>query len=192
MESFQTYAGNPSLIPCPAVVVGTYKDDGEPNFATSAWAGTVNGTPPILSVSFREATLTHSLLAQRREFTVSVLGSAQTPALDYVGVKTGRAEDKAAAVKWPTARASKVNAPYSPAFPLVWQCRLVDSKKLGLHTIYFGEIVELDVRADVALESGGPSLAKVDPVVFTLFERGYYRLGPLLGQVFELGNALGK
>jgi flavin reductase (DIM6/NTAB) family NADH-FMN oxidoreductase RutF len=93
-------------------------------------------------VSFREATLTHSLLPKRGEFTASIVDSSQIAQVDYVGSKTGRTEDKAATVNWPTAKASKVNAPYSPAFGLVYQCRLIDQKKLGLHTIYFGQIIE--------------------------------------------------
>jgi flavin reductase (DIM6/NTAB) family NADH-FMN oxidoreductase RutF len=192
MASFVVYDGNPHLIPTPVAVVGTYKDDGQPNFSVSAWAGTVCGNPPMLSVSFREATLTHSLLLSRREFTVGITGSAQIAAVDYCGAKTGRTEDKAAAVGWSTEKASKVNAPYSPAFSLVYQCRLFDSKNLGLHTIFFGEIVELDVREDCA-ENGRPSIAKIDPLVFSGFERGYFKVGPgEFAPAFEVYNTLPK
>jgi flavin reductase (DIM6/NTAB) family NADH-FMN oxidoreductase RutF len=178
MEGFETYRNSPSLFPSPVAVVGAYKDDGQANFSVSAWAGTVCSNPPMLSVTFGEATLTHSLLEKRREFTVSITGSSQIPQVDYVGSKTGRTEDKAASVHWDTAKASKVNAPYSPSFGLVYQCRLVESKKLGLHTIYFGEIVEIDVRTDCVGETGGPSIAKLDPLLFTSCDRGYYKIVP--------------
>jgi flavin reductase (DIM6/NTAB) family NADH-FMN oxidoreductase RutF len=68
----------------------------------------------------------------------------------------------------------------------------VNSKNLGLHTIYFGEIVEVDARSDVALDSRGAELAKLDPVVFTPFERAYYKIGPRLGSVTEMGKVLEK
>jgi flavin reductase (DIM6/NTAB) family NADH-FMN oxidoreductase RutF len=175
------------------VVVGVYKDDGGANFSVSAWAGTVCSNPPMLSVSFREATLTHGLLEKRREFTVGIAGSSQIAQVDYVGSKTGRGEDKAATVKWEAPKASKVNAPYSPAFSLVYQCRLVESKKLGLHTIYFGEIIEVDVREDAVGEDGVPSLAKIDPVVFSLFERAYFKVVPeKFASVFEISKTLQK
>jgi flavin reductase (DIM6/NTAB) family NADH-FMN oxidoreductase RutF len=192
MESFVRYEGNAHLIPTPVAVVGTYKDDGQPNFSVSAWAGTVCTNPPMLSVSFREATLTHSLLLSRREFTVAITGSAQIAAVDYCGVRTGRTEDKVAVVRWPTAKASKVNAPYSPAFSLVYQCRLADSKKLGLHTIFFGQIVELDARED-CVEDGSASIAKIDPVVCSGFERGYFKVGAeKFAPAFEVYKTLGK
>jgi flavin reductase (DIM6/NTAB) family NADH-FMN oxidoreductase RutF len=192
MTSFVAYEGSAHLIPTPVAVVGTYKDDGQPNFAVSAWAGTVCSNPPMLSVSFREATLTHSLLLSRREFTVAITGSAQIAAVDYCGSRTGRTEDKAATVQWPTAKASKVNAPYSPAFSLVYQCRLFDSKNLGLHTIFFGEIVQLDIRED-CIEDGKPSIAKIDPLVFNGFERGYFKVAPdKFATSFEVYKTLGK
>jgi flavin reductase (DIM6/NTAB) family NADH-FMN oxidoreductase RutF len=192
MTSFRTVDTPPSLIPSPVVVVGTYKDDGGPNFSVSAWAGTVCSDPPILSVSFREATLTHSLLRIRGVFTASIVDSSQIDQVDYVGSKTGRTEDKAATVNWPTAKASKVNAPYSPAFSLVYQCRLIDQKKLGLHTIYFGQIIEVNVRNECIGEDGVPSIKKIDPVVFSLFEKGYFKIGDQFAKVFEPSKSLGK
>jgi flavin reductase (DIM6/NTAB) family NADH-FMN oxidoreductase RutF len=191
MDSFQALSGNLCLVPSPAVIVGTYKDDGQANFSVSAWAGTICSNPQMLSVSFREATLTHSLLQNRKEFTVSLASSAQIAQLDYVGTKTGRTEDKAATVGWEVKKASKVNAPYSPAFGLVYQCKLVESKKLGLHTIFFGEIVEVDARKDVVSESGVPSFAKLDPVVFSGFERTYFKIGEPVGPAFELYKKIG-
>jgi flavin reductase (DIM6/NTAB) family NADH-FMN oxidoreductase RutF len=191
--AFQTYTGNPSLTPTPVAVVGVYKDDGVANFSVSAWAGTVCGNPPMLSVSFREATLTHSLLLSRKEFTVGITGASEIAAVDYLGSRTGRTEDKAATVKWATAKASKVNAPYSPSLSLVYQCKLVESKKLGLHTIFFGEIVELSVRNDVIGEGGVPSLTKLDPVVFSGFEQGYFKLVPgKFAPAFEIYKSLVK
>jgi flavin reductase (DIM6/NTAB) family NADH-FMN oxidoreductase RutF len=175
-------------------VVGVYKDDGVPNFSVSAWAGTVCGNPPTLSVSFREATLTHSLLQSRKEFTVGITGSSEIAAVDYVGSHTGRTEDKAATVHWETVKASKVNAPYSPSFSLVYQCKLVGSKNLGLHTIYFGEIVELSVRNDCLDENGIPSLTKIDPVVCSGFgQAGYFKLVPgKFAPAFEVYKTLAK
>jgi flavin reductase (DIM6/NTAB) family NADH-FMN oxidoreductase RutF len=193
MEGFDTYGGNRSLFPSPVAVVGAYKDDGQANFSVSAWAGTVCSNPPMLSVSFREATLTHSLLEKRREFTVSITGSSQIAQVDYVGTKTGRTEDKAASVHWETAKASKVNAPYSPSFSLVYQCRLVESKRLGLHTIFFGEIVEVDVRTDCAAENGAPSIEKIDPLIISVFGHGYHKIAPEhFATAFEVYQTLGK
>jgi flavin reductase (DIM6/NTAB) family NADH-FMN oxidoreductase RutF len=186
MDSFQTFSGNPSLVPCPVVIVGTYKDDGQANFSISAWSGTVCSNPPMLSCSFREATLTHSLLQSRKEFTVSLASSEQIAQVDYVGTKTGRTEDKAAAVKWDVKKATKVNAPYSPSFGIVYQCKLVEFKKLGLHTIFFGEIVEVNVRNDCVGEGTAPSLVKIDPVIFSGYDRTYYKLGQPVAQAFDV------
>jgi hypothetical protein len=55
-----------------------------------------------------------------------------------------------------------MNAPYSPAFGPVYQCRLVDQKKLELHNFYFGQIIEVNVRNDCIGEDGVPSTKKID------------------------------
>jgi flavin reductase (DIM6/NTAB) family NADH-FMN oxidoreductase RutF len=178
MESYIPVEGPRCLVPAPVVVVGTYKDDGEPNFSVAGAAATVCSNPPLLSVSFREATLTFSLLSKRKEFTVNIVGASRIAEVDYVGTRTGASEDKAASVGWPTAKASKVNAPYSPAFGLVYQCRLVDSINLGSHTVFFGQIIEVNIRDDCVGEGGAPVLSKIDPVIFSLAEVAYYKVLP--------------
>jgi flavin reductase (DIM6/NTAB) family NADH-FMN oxidoreductase RutF len=107
-----------------------------------------------------------------------------------VGTKTGRTEDKAAAVHWEVKQASKVNALYSPVFGLVYQSKLVDFKKLGLHTIYFGEVVEVDVRDDCASEGSVPSIARLEPVLFHLVDVGYFKVGERVATATELYKTL--
>jgi flavin reductase len=184
MASYTAFAGPKGLIPAPVVVVGVYKDDGQPNFSVAAAAATVCSGPPILSVSFREATLTHSLLPKRKEFTINVVSASQIAQIDYVGSRPGATEDNASTVGWATANASKVNAPYSPAFGIVYQCRLFDSQLLGSHTIFYGEVVEVNVRNDYVGEGGVLAIAKLDPLVFSLAERGYFRIA---GEKFAQG-----
>jgi flavin reductase (DIM6/NTAB) family NADH-FMN oxidoreductase RutF len=184
MEEYLTCNEFSSLVPAPVVVVGAYKDDGQPNFSVVGAAATVCSAPPILSIGFRPATLSHSLLLNRKEFTVGIVSASRISEIDYVGTRPGATEDKAASVGWPTAKASKVNAPYSPVFGLVYQCKLVDSITFRSHTLFFGEIVEADVRNDCVGEGGVPSIEKLEAVLFNRPGVNYVRVGEKLAPAF--------
>jgi len=81
-----------------------------------------------------------------------------------------------------------VDAPYAAEMPLVLECRLVHSFELGLHTQFVGEI--LDVKADPAIlaADGLPDILKLKPMLFDTAHRGYYGVGPFLGQAFSIGK----
>jgi flavin reductase (DIM6/NTAB) family NADH-FMN oxidoreductase RutF len=82
-----------------------------------------------------------------------------------------------------------VDAPYVQEFPLVLECRLVQTIELGLHTQFVGEV--LDVKADEAvLEGGLVAIKKMNPLVFTPDTQAYYGIGEFVGKAFTVGKAL--
>lgn len=176
-------------IPSPVWVIGTYDSSGVPNLMTAAWAGIVCSKPPAVSVSLREATYTYANLVERKAFTVNVPSSDHAVAADFLGIASGRAMDKFSAAGLTPTRSSLVDAPLVDEFPLTLECRLVQSVKLGLHTLFVGEIV--DVKADeAALVEDLPSLDRVRPILFSAGEQAYYQVGEKLGPAFRLGRRL--
>jgi flavin reductase (DIM6/NTAB) family NADH-FMN oxidoreductase RutF len=144
-------------IPSPVWVIGTYDSAGLPNLMTAAWAGIVCSKPPAVSVSLREATYTYANIAERKAFTVNVPSATQAEVADFLGIASGRDVDKFAAAGLTAVRSPLVDAPLVAEFALTLECRLLQSIKLGLHTAFIGEI--LDVKADEEiLAEGLPSL----------------------------------
>nr|AGM32418.1 flavin reductase domain-containing protein [Coptotermes formosanus] len=191
MEGFTAVESAGCLIPSPVVVVGTYKDDGSPNFAAGAWAGTSCSSPQIISVSFREATLTHSLIRARREFTVNLCSAERVAQVDYFGNNSGRDVDKAAHVGFHVKRASQVNAPYCTEFKLVYQCKLVLEKKVGSHTIFYGEVVVVSAAEDV-VTANQPDILKIDPLIYSDYTAAYYRCAKeKVGDAFSVYRSVG-
>lgn len=177
------------IVPCPVWVIGTYDSDGIPNLMTAAWAGIVCSNPPAISVSLREATYTYANVIDRKAFTVNVPSAAQAEVADFLGIASGRDVDKFAAAGLTAVRSSLVDAPLAAEFALTLECRLLQSIKLGLHTVFVGEI--LDVKADEEiLAEGLPALGRADPIVFSVGEQAYYRVGERLGPSFRLGRRL--
>ena len=177
------------ILPTPVWVVGTYDSEGRPNVMTAAWGGIACSKPPAVSVSLREATYTFANIVDRKAFTVSVPSAHQARQVDFLGMASGRDVDKFAEAGLTATRSELVDAPYVAEFALSLECRLLHSLKIGLHTLFVGEIV--DVKADEeVLVDGIPTVDLVKPFVFSVGEQAYYAVGDLVGPAFRLGRDL--
>jgi flavin reductase (DIM6/NTAB) family NADH-FMN oxidoreductase RutF len=177
------------VLPTPVWVVGTYDSEGRPNVMTAAWGGVVCSKPPAVSVSLREATYSYANIVDRKAFTVSVPSAHQARQADFLGMASGRDVDKFAEAGLTATRSDLVDAPYVAEFPLCLECRLLHSLKIGLHTLFVGEIV--DVRADEdVLVDNIPAIGRINPLVFSVGEQAYFAVGDLVGPAFRMGRDL--
>jgi flavin reductase (DIM6/NTAB) family NADH-FMN oxidoreductase RutF len=83
-------------------------------------------------------------------------------------------------------KSSLVDAPYIEEFPCVLECNLLQSIKIGLHTIFVGEIKDVKAEADVLDKSGMPDIEKIQPFSFNPANRAYYKTGKYLAQAFTV------
>jgi flavin reductase (DIM6/NTAB) family NADH-FMN oxidoreductase RutF len=174
--------------PVPAWAIGTYDADGKPNVMTAAWAGICCSRPPCMTVSMRAATSSHGNLLARKAFTISIPSEDQVREIDYIGVVSGRDHDKFADLGLTPAKADHVDAPYIAEFPVIIECKLMQTHELGLHTQFVGEIMDVKVEESVLDDEGQPDAAKVRPVIFSPGSRSYHGLGAYLGRAFSIGR----
>ena len=172
-------------VPSPVWVVGTYDDEGRPNMMTAAWGGICCSRPPSVYVSLREATYSHGNIMRRRAYTVSVPGEGHWREADYTGIASGRDTDKFEDTALTPIRSSAVDAPYVGEYPLVLECRLKEAHKLGLHTMFVGEIVDVKAEEE-ALTNGRPDIQKIRPLLFGSGDRGYHGVGPRIADAFSV------
>lgn len=180
--------GAKTLATVPVWVVGSYDKDGKPNVMTAAWAGICCSNPPCITVSLRKATYTYGNIMSRKAFTVSIPSETFVKQADYFGLVSGRDVDKFAASGLTPVKSDLVDAPYVAEFPLVIECKLLNSYEIGLHTMFVGEV--MDVKADPAVLAADGSLdvQKLKPFFFDSGSRQYVRTGPILGKAFEIGK----
>lgn len=170
-------------VPSPVWVVGTYDKDGRPNYMTAAWGGICCSRPPCVYVSLREATYSHGNIVARGAYTVSVPGEEYWREADYLGVASGRDTDKVADTGLTAAESTAVDAPYVEEFPLALECRVLETVKLGLHTMFVGEIMDVKADEDV-LTDGAPDIQKIRPIIFGAGDHGYHTVGVRIGDAF--------
>jgi flavin reductase (DIM6/NTAB) family NADH-FMN oxidoreductase RutF len=174
--------------PTPVWVIGTYDAAGKPNIMTIAWGGICCSQPPCMAVSIRKATYSYGNIVERKAFTINVPSEEHAEKADYAGMVSGRNQDKFAATGLTPVKAEFVDAPYVKEFPMILECRLLQTVEIGLHTQFIGEVVDVKVDEEVLSDKGLPQIEKIRPFVFSPEVRAYHAIGRSLGQAFSLGK----
>jgi flavin reductase (DIM6/NTAB) family NADH-FMN oxidoreductase RutF len=179
------------LFPAPVLMVGTYGHDGKPNLMNAAWGGICCSQPPCVAVSLRKATYSWAGIVERKAFTVGIACETRMAEADFVGIASGRDVDKFTSTGLTPVRSDLVDAPYAAEFPVVLECRLLQTIEIGLHTQFIGEIVDVKAETGVLGEDGHPDIMRIKPLIYDTSHRGYHGVGPLLGQAFSVGKTKG-
>jgi len=174
----------------PVWVVGTYDHDGRPNVMTAAWAGICCSKPPCVYVSLRKATYTYGNLMERKAFTISFPSEAYVKEVDYFGLVSGRECDKLSTTKLTPVKSDVVDAPYVKEFPVVLECKIIKVVEIGLHTEFIGEILDVKAQQTVLNENKIPDVEKVKPLVCSLANMSYRKVGENAGKSFSIGKEI--
>lgn len=176
------------VYPTPVFVIGTYDKVGKPNVMTASWGGICCSQPPCVAVSLRKATYTYAQILERRAFTINIPSEAQVKEADYIGLVSGRNEDKFAATGLTAVRSTLVDAPYVQEFGMILECRLANSFELGLHTEFVGEVMDVKVDPSILKADGTVDIKKIKPLVFAPDSQSYYGVGDFVGKAFSVGR----
>ncbi len=176
------------LYPTPVLVVGTYDKSGNPNVMTVAWGGICCSAPPCVTISVREATHTYGNLMDQKAFTISIPSENHVKESDFIGIASGRDTDKFEATGLTAKKSDVVNAPFVAEFPMILECKVIHTYKIGLHTQFIGEILDIKCEEAVIGEKG-PEIEKIKPFFWSPdYSRGYYGVGNYLGKAFSIGK----
>ncbi len=167
------------LYPLPVVLVTVCDKEGRANAFTVAWAGTVCSDPPMVSISVRPERYSHHIIEETGQFVINLTTRELAYATDYCGVRSGRSEDKIAAMKLTVEPAEKVRAPLLKESPVNLECVVKATHRLGTHDMFVAEVVA--VHADEAYmdEKNKFYLEKADPIVYS--HGTYYTLDEAIG-----------
>ena len=95
--NYHSLAPTTLLSPVPVALVSCA--DGEhperKNLLTVAWTGTVNTTPPMVSISIKPSRYSYGMIRDSGEFVINLVDRNLCRAADFCGVRSGRDEDKA-------------------------------------------------------------------------------------------------
>lgn len=178
--------GRNFFIPMPVVLVGT-QVNGKANFMAVGWCSRANGNPPMILCGIANAHHTPGGIAETETFSVNVPSSALVEKTDYCGLVSGSTVDKSGI--FDVFYGTLETAPMIRECPVNLECRLVEAVALPTHTVFIGEIVGAYADGSV-IRDGKPDYAAIDPLLLTMPDNRYWRLGEQAGDAWSAGKSL--
>lgn len=168
---------NYSMCVQPTFLIGTYHEDGSPNFAPITWvSATCEGQEYLLVVSMFGTKKTKQNVIREKALTVNLVSTDMLHLVDYFGSPEKDRMKKTYAYE----KSEFVYAPVLDASRWVYECEVVSSVKTGDSDTFFCRIknIQIDESIDVG-DTFEIDLTKFDPVIYS-------------GQYHSLGKHLGK
>lgn len=174
----QHWKGSVLLAPVPPTLVtcGTLE---HPNVLTIAWTGVLATHPPMTYISVRPSRYSHDIIDKNGEFVINLTTSAMMQETDFCGVRSGRDTDKFEVCHLTPEPAKTVRAPLIAECPVNLECRVVNKKTLGTHTIFEAEITGVNVDDRYLDSKGKLNLQQCGLMAYAHGE--YFALGRKLG-----------
>ena len=165
----------------PAFIVGTYNEDGTPDFAPITWVSVTcgkNGEYMIVISMYGDKNTKRNVL-RSGQFTLNLASRDMLPLVDYFGQTSGKDGIKNQ-MAYEYGNAQNVSAPILDMSRWVYECQVMNRVNTGSSDTFFCAIE--NVQIDEALEvenTWSIDLLKLDPVIYS-------------GQYFSLDKRLGK
>lgn len=167
---------NTTLYPVPVVLITS--GGGKPNVMTCNRIVSCSAEPPRLAISIRPGRYSHSLVHESREFVVNIPAPGQSALADYIGVVTGRKEDKIAIAGLKLAPALKVKTPLLSDCPVNIECIVEHEIALDSHTMFIGLVQAVHVEESLLDEHGDVDVKRAQGIIYdngTVREKPNYK-----------------
>lgn len=166
---------NTTLYPVPVVLITT--GGHRPNVMTCNRIASCSAEPPRLSISVRPGRYSHDLIRQTGEFIVNLPTPEQLTLTDYIGVVTGRKEDKIATAGLRIAPSLKLATPLLADCPVNIECVVEREIALDSHTLFIGRVEAVHAEESLLDEHGDVDFARARGLAYacgTVRERPTY------------------
>ena len=174
------------LYPTPTVLVGA-NVQGKPNYITIAHIGIMSYT--IISMSLGRVHHTNAGIKENGTFSVNIPSVGMVKATDYCGIVSGKSVDKGEL--FDNFYGELKTAPMIKECPICMECRLIQTVDFPKHEVFVGEIVETYCDEEVLTE-GAVDCSKVQPFLFAMSDKGYWKLGERFAQAWSIGKDFKK
>ena len=134
-------------------VLCTSRFDDKNNIITLAWSMIVSGNPPIIAISVAPQRFSHNLIKKSREFTINVPTKEIISEVYYCGSHSGSRVDKFKETNLTSLDGINVKCHRIKECVSQIECKVIDIKKYGDHTLFVGKVVTCLGREDVLFKN---------------------------------------
>ena len=174
----------PFILPMPLALIGA-NVEGKANFMPAAFLGIADFKPPKIACGLNAAHRTCKGIEATQTFSVNLPSVDQVEIADYCGLVSGGQVDKSAL--FPVAYGELATAPMIESCALSAECKLLQSIPMGVDKLYLGEIVSVFVD-ESCLNDGQPDWKRINPLLFTFPDKGYWSLGDFVARAWSVGK----
>ena len=167
------------VYPLPAVMVSSGTIE-KPNVMTVAWTGILNTEPAMTYISVRPERYSYNLIKESGEFVINLTTEELAYATDYVGVRSGRNENKFETLNLSLEKSNNISAPMIKESPVSIECKVTEIKELGSHHMFMAKILCINVDEKYVDETGKFDLEKCNLIAYSHGQ--YYTLGKKIGK----------
>ncbi len=182
----QSIGTNATICPMPITLIGSMVN-GKPNFMTVAFISRVNMDPPLLSMGLNMRSATREAILKTGTFSVNFPSSALVVQADFCGIVSGNTTDKSELFK--VFYGETPDAPMIEECPLSFECRVVETHDFKTHTCFIGEIIATHLDS-TCMTDGKPDPTKIDPIILTMPDNHYWKIGDPVGNAWSEGKCL--
>lgn len=173
------------MYPLPTTLVGA-NVSGKPNYQTIAYCGIVHHKPAMIAVNSGKRHYTNAGIKENGTFSVNIPSEELVTITDYCGIVSGRRVDNS--ILFDTFYGTLKTAPMIQECPLNLECKLVQTLDYGGSAeIFIGKIVEAYAEKKY-LTNGLPDITKIKPIIFSMHDNTYWKLGEQLAHAFSIGK----
>ena len=173
-----------SLYPMPTTIVGALVDT-KPNYTTIAHVGIMDlGS---ISLGMNKVHYTNVGIKENGTFSVNIPPVHMVKQTDYCGLVSGRNFNKATLCK--TFYGKLKTAPMIEECPINMECKLVKTVDFPNHDVFVGRIIAT-YSDDEVLTGDAVDFEKVQPILFSMNNQDYWRLGKRLAKAWSIGKEL--
>lgn len=172
------------LYPMPTTLVGA-NVGGKPNYLTIAYCGIMDHHPPLISVALGKTHYTNMGIKENGTFSVNIPSAEMVKITDYCGLVSGHKADKSGLFE--TFYGKLKTAPMIKECPLNLECKVVRSLEFVIDQAFIGEIVAA-YSEERYLTDGLPDIKKMEPILFSMHDNNYWRIGEHLARAWNIGK----
>ncbi|MFW9924392.1 MAG: flavin reductase family protein [Candidatus Thorarchaeota archaeon] len=169
-----------SVYPLPAALVSAFDKNGKPNALAAAWVSNICFEPPTAVVGIRDSRYSFELIESAGCYGINIPSVDIVKKVDYFGMVSGRDHNKFEETGLTVFEGKYVKVPLIEECPINIECKVTQIVKIGSHSAFFGEILNVYYDESMMDEKGLPDLLLGDIIAYGGGK--YYRLKEVVGK----------
>ncbi len=145
-------------------LVSSIDKKGRPNVATLAWISSVSGDPPLISIAVGRTRYTHECIIAGKEFVLNLPTMDILKKVQLAGSISGRDVNKFEKIGLTPVESIAIKAPCVNECATHLECKVVDTKDAGDHTIFIGKVVATTCDLE-AIKDDVLDVSRIKPVL---------------------------